>query len=59
LNHFRVEKACALMDETHLNINQIALDCGFNDQSYFTKVFRRYTGTTPKQYRSNTAKLFT
>jgi AraC-like DNA-binding protein len=59
LNHFRVEKACALMDETNLNINQIALDCGFNDQSYFTKVFRRYTRTTPKQYRGNTAKSFT
>jgi two-component system response regulator YesN len=54
-----VEKACALMDETNLNINQIALDCGFNDQSYFTKVFRRYTRTTPKQYRGNTAKSFT
>jgi AraC-like DNA-binding protein len=53
LNHFRVEKACALMDETSLNINQIALDCGFNDQSYFTKVFRRYTVASPKKYRAN------
>jgi len=51
LNHFRIEKACVLMDESNLNINQIALDCGFNDQSYFTKVFRRYSGTTPKSYR--------
>ena len=52
LNKFRVEQACALMDETNLNINQVALDCGFNDQSYFTKVFRRYTGVTPKDYRN-------
>ena len=58
LNHFRVEKACALMDETNLNINQIALDCGFNDQSYFTKVFRRYTGATPKGYKTRTAGVF-
>lgn len=58
LNHFRVEKACSLMDETNLNINHIALDCGFNDQSYFTKVFRRYTGATPKEYKNRTAGVF-
>ena len=58
LNHFRVEKACTLMDDTNLNINHIALDCGFNDQSYFTKVFRRYTGATPKEYKNRTAGVF-
>jgi AraC-like DNA-binding protein len=51
LNTFRVEQACALMDESSLNINQIALDCGFSDQSYFSKVFHRYVGATPKEYR--------
>jgi len=51
LNTFRVEKACALMDETGQDINHIALDCGFSDPSYFSKVFRRYAGTTPRQYR--------
>jgi AraC-like DNA-binding protein len=55
LNKFRVEQACALMDESSLNINQIALDCGFSDQSYFSKVFHRYVGTTPKQYRRRAA----
>jgi len=45
------------MDESNLNINQIALDCGFNDQSYFTKVFRRYTGATPKEYKTRTAAV--
>ncbi len=51
LNEFRVEKACTLFDETNLNINQVALECGFSDQSYFSKVFRRYQGSTPKDYR--------
>lgn len=51
LNKFRVEKACALFDETSLNINQVALECGFTDQSYFSKVFRRYIGASPKEYR--------
>jgi AraC-like DNA-binding protein len=53
LNKFRVEKACTLFDETNLNINQVALECGFNDQSYFSKVFRRYQGSTPKDYRNH------
>ena len=51
LNEFRVEKACTLFDETSLNINQVAMECGFSDQSYFSKVFRRYQGSTPKDYR--------
>lgn len=34
-----------------LPIAEIALACGFADQSHFTKVFRRATGTTPRRYR--------
>jgi len=51
LNRFRIEKACTLFDETNLNVNQVALECGFSDQSYFSKVFRRYQGCIPKDYR--------
>ena len=32
---------------------QIARLCGFEDQSYFTKVFRRISGVTPKKYRDS------
>jgi AraC-like DNA-binding protein len=55
LNKFRVEKACTLIDETGLNINQVALECGFADQSYFSKVFRRYYGVGPLAYRHRSA----
>jgi AraC-like DNA-binding protein len=55
LNKFRVEKACSLLDETNLNINQVALECGFADQSYFSKVFRRYYGSSPLAYRRRKA----
>jgi len=51
MSKFRIERACALLEETGLNMNQIALECGFSDQSYFSKVFRRQTGTSPKEYR--------
>jgi len=55
LNKFRIEKACTLFDETGLNVNQVALECGFTDQSYFSKVFRRYHGISPKHYRRRKA----
>jgi len=55
LNKFRIEKACTLFDETGLNINQVALECGFTDQSYFSKVFRRYHGISPMAYRRRRA----
>jgi len=55
LNKFRIEKACTLLDETGLNINQVALECGFTDQSYFSKVFRRYHGISPLAYRRRKA----
>ena len=40
-----------LLRNTDLSINTIALDCGFSDASYFTRIFRRETGTSPSQYR--------
>ena len=31
----------------------IAYECGFNDFSYFIKIFRRYKGITPLKYRNS------
>lgn len=50
LNQFRTDEAAALLRNTDRTISQIALDTGFNDQSYFTKVFKEYQGDTPRQY---------
>jgi len=52
LNRFRIEHACSLLDKTSLNISEIAYTCGFNDQSYFTKVFKKVMGEAPGRYRS-------
>jgi AraC-like DNA-binding protein len=51
LNQMRADKAAELLVRTEDQLAAIAVDCGFQDQSYFTKVFRRYYGTTPMQYR--------
>lgn len=51
LNRVRVEEARRLIDNTDYTLIEIAIACGFRDQSYFTKIFKRYTGKTPGQYR--------
>lgn len=52
LNWFRVNRACTLLRESNEKLLDIALECGFNDFSYFTKTFRRYKGMPPSKYRN-------
>lgn len=52
LNMYRVEKAALMLHSTRLPITDICMECGFNDSSNFIKVFRKYKGMTPKQYRN-------
>ena len=47
----RVERAKDLLRQKKVAIADIALECGFANQSHFTKHFRKVTGTTPKAYR--------
>jgi AraC family transcriptional regulator len=47
----RVDRAKALLSTGDLNLAEIALACGFADQSHFTAAFRRGTGLTPGAYR--------
>jgi transcriptional regulator GlxA family with amidase domain len=52
LNQIRVDRACDLLNRTDRSLALVALDTGFTDQSYFHKVFRRYTGMTPRAFRA-------
>jgi len=51
LNRLRVEKAAAMLTETNKPMNIIAELCGFEDQSWFSKVFKSFTGVNPGKYR--------
>lgn len=44
----RVERAKQLLKQQAISISNIALDCGFSNQTHLTKVFRQMTGMTPK-----------
>ena len=58
LAKMRVERARELLARTEKSLIQITLDCGFSDQSYFTKVFQKYTGHTPGEYRRSHRPAF-
>ena len=52
LTRLRVDRACQLLIRTDTPLAQVALECGFGDQSYFTRVFRRRMAQTPGEYRN-------
>jgi len=51
LNEFRIEKAKELLLNTYLKSYEIAEMIGFNDNTYFSKAFKRYTGKNPREFR--------
>ncbi len=50
LNRFRVQRAKELMRAGKTSITEIALDVGFSNSGYFTKVFRAETGLSPREF---------
>ena len=50
----RLKKAISLILAEEMTLTQIAYECGFSSQSYFSYVFKRYTGQTPRDYAKNT-----
>ncbi len=55
LQQIRIEESKLLLSTTDQSILTIAIACGFSSQSYFSKVFLKNTGFTPKQYRTQNA----
>ena len=53
LNRVRIEHSKELLRHQNIRLTDIALLSGFEDQSYFTKVFKKITGTTPLHYRES------
>jgi len=51
VNQKRVEHAVYLLASTDLPISAVGQRCGIQDDNYFTKIFKKYTSLTPKQYR--------
>ena len=57
LTERRIERARDLLLHTALPLTDVAVCCGFADQSHFTKVFRRVLGTSPGNFRAARARV--
>jgi YesN/AraC family two-component response regulator len=51
LNRYRVNQAKQLLTDTDQSVTEIALQVGFSDSGYFSRVFRREVGLSPEAYR--------
>ena len=57
LNQLKINHACVYLEQNYLKVYEIAYKVGFQDEKYFTKVFKKIKGITPKEYRNNYGKV--
>lgn len=50
---YRIERAARMLISGNESITEVAFACGFSDVSYFTKLFKRHKGVTPRQFKKN------
>lgn len=56
LSEFRIEKAKELLCCTSMQITEIAYKVGFKDYRYFSQIFKKYSGHTPREFQIKTNK---
>ena len=52
LNRVRIERACCYLEQNYFKTYEIAYKVGFRDEKYFSKVFKKVMGMSPKEYRT-------
>lgn len=57
LNEIRIEEAKKLLLSTEQSLGDVGFECGFEDQSYFTKVFKKSVGIAPSRYRNTGGRM--
>lgn len=50
---YRLKKAAELLSATDFTVTEIGTQCGFVDMSYFSRMFKKFYGCTPKKYRNH------
>lgn len=56
LTHIRLKAACDMLKTSKLSITEIAQSCGFNNPSYFCRVFKKHFGFSPLEYKKLQSK---
>ena len=57
VTELRMQRAMRLLGRPSLSINNVAKSVGFDDYTYFNKVFKRYFQCTPSEYKKHLANL--
>lgn len=55
MNQFRIELAVTILKQSEgkVKMNELAMQCGFTSQQYFSAVFKKYMNVSPSQYDPN------
>lgn len=56
LNQVRIERACCYLEQKSLKNYEVAFKVGFRDEKYFSKVFKKIMGMSPREYRNQERK---
>ena len=56
LTQYRINQACVLLRSSPLSIGEIAGSVGFEDQLYFSRVFKKIKGVPPSHYARKIAE---
>jgi len=51
LTGYRIGKSCDMLRESNRSVLEVSMACGFQSPSYFTSIFQKEIGLTPRQYR--------
>lgn len=54
INQFRIQRACLFL-QSEKTISEVSFECGFNNVTYFNKVFKSIMHKTPSEYKKETA----
>ncbi|MCX7711080.1 MAG: AraC family transcriptional regulator [Clostridia bacterium] len=52
LINYRMDKACELMKDSYLTIGEISNSVGYSDQLLFSRMFKKFLGISPRNYRN-------
>ncbi|MDJ0748002.1 MAG: response regulator transcription factor [Woeseiaceae bacterium] len=50
LLRYRIKEACRLLDNPNASVSDVSYIVGFNDPSYFARIFKRYVGMCPSEF---------
>ena len=51
INEYRLEQAKELLNDSRVRVSDVAAEVGYSNFSYFSTLFKKYTGLTPNEYR--------